>query len=430
MNIDQIYAQQEDFLDRARDLQAKDDFNDSDQRKFDSLMARAEALGRQAQNYRLLNGLTDPIHALSTAAQASAEWSNDAHISITNQPKVYKNLGEQMLDVMHLTTGTDMRAKSAAAERYTQIVNAAGGNTSTGSDGGYLVETDKAKDIATTAIETGVFSSRCSIQPIGPNADSYSYLAADDRDRSDGKINGVQIYRKGEADEMQNGGKAQLRERELRLEDMYGLIYVTNRMLRDAPAMAAYTKRVLRQQLSFRLDQEIWQGTGAGQCLGITNSSLIVTVAAEAAQTAATINAINVTKMLARFKGDISKAAWFINQDCLSQLPLLAIGDRPVYAADFKNNPFGGLLGLPVIPVEFCKTLGTLNDIVLADWSEYLLITKGGIEEAESIHVKFLTDETAFRFIMRNNGQPLHDQPITPLNGSNTLSPFVNLAAR
>jgi HK97 family phage major capsid protein len=240
----------------------------------------------------------------------------------------------------------------------------------------------------------------------------------------------VSVYRKGEADLMQDGGKAKLQKRELRLEDLYGLVYVTNRMLRDAPAMAAYTKRVLRQQLSFRLDSEIWSGNGAGQCLGVMNSNLPVTVAKETSQTAGTIVAENVVKMMGRFKGNLRSAAWFVNQDCLSQFPLMTIGDTPVYTPDFRGNPFGALFSLPIVPVEFCATLGNLGDIVLADWSEYLLVTKGGVEEAESIHVKFLTDETAFRFIMRNNGQPMHDKPITPLNGTNTLSPFVTLAAR
>ena len=410
----------------ARALQMKTDFGPEDQKAFDGLMNDARKIESRIQAVMRLDGLSDPTDALTVAAQAADVGS----VSITRQPAVYKDLGEQMLDVMALTLGTDMRAKSAAAERYTRVVNAAGGNTSTPSEGGYLVETDKAADIATTAIQTGVFSSRCSIQPIGQNADSYSYLAADDRDRSDGKINGVSVYRKGEADLMQDGGKAKLQERELRLEDLYGLVYVTNRMIRDAPAMAAYTKRVLRQQLSFRLDSEIWSGNGAGQCLGVMNSNLPVTVAKESGQTAGTIVAENVVKMMGRFKGNLRSAAWFVNQDCLSQFPLMTIGDMPVYQPDFRGNPFGALFSLPIVPVEFCETLGNLGDIVLADWSEYLLITKGGVEEAESIHVKFLTDETAFRFIMRNNGQPMHDKPITPLNGTNTLSPFVTLAAR
>jgi len=424
MNYGLIIDRQNEILGQCRDLQDKDDFTDSDQRRFDALMVEANKLAKQAANYRKLNGLADPSEALATAAQAA----DIGHISITGQPAVYKNLGEQLMDVMLMTT--DGTGAPRARERYTQVVNAAGGSTGIDSDGGYLVETDKAADIVTTAIETGVFSSRCSQQPIGAMADSYSYLAADDRNRSDGKINGVAVYRKGEADEMANSGKAKLKERELRLEDLYGLVYVTNRMLRDAPAMAAYTKRVLREQLSFRLDKEIWEGNGVGQCLGITNSDLPVTVAPEAAQAADTINAANVVKMMSRFRGNIRNAAWFVNQDCLSQFPLMKIGDSPVYQPDFRRSPFGGLFQLPIIPVEFCQTLGGLGDIVLADWSQYLLITKGGVEEAESMHVRFLYDETAFRFIMRNNGQPLHDTPITPLNGSNTLSPFVMLAAR
>lgn len=413
-------------VEEARKLQAKEQFTDDDQKAFDALVADVKAIESRIQAAMELDGLTDPKDALSVAAQAS-------DIQIVNQPPVYKNLGEQMLDIMVMTTGSDMRAKSAAAERHLKVVNAAaGGSTGIDSEGGYLVETDKSADIMTTAIQTGVLASRCTQQPIGANADSFSYLAGNDRDRSTGTRNGIQVYRKGEADTIVSSGKAKLQERELRVEDMYGLIYVTNRMLRDATAMAEYTKRCLREQLAFKLDLEIAQGSGAGQCLGIFNSGLLVTVAAEAAQTAATINATNLSKMLARFRGNMAKAAWFVNQDCMSQFPLLTIGNWPVFVpgGSLANAPFGTLFGLPIVPIEFCKTLGALNDIVLGDFSEYLLIRKGGVEEAESMHVKFLTDEMAFRFITRNNGQPMHDTPITPLNGSNTLSPFVNLAAR
>lgn len=411
---------------KARALLAKDDFSDEDKQSVEALNKEIETLEFRIENIVKQNGLAAPESAHQSAAQA-------ADIKITNQPKVYANIGEQMLDVMVMTTGSDMRAKSAAAERFQKVVSAAsGGSVGIDAEGGYLVETDKASSILTTAIETGVLASRCTQQPISANADSFSYLAADDRDRSTGKINGIQVYRKGEADTMTAGGKAKLKEREIRVEDMYGLVYVTNRMLRDALAMAEYTKRVLREQLAFKLDYEIFQGNGAGQCLGIMNSGLIVTVGKETSQTAATINATNAMKMLSRFKGDISKACWFVNQDCLPQFPLMTVGNQPVFipGGSFANAPFGMLLGLPIVPIEFCKTVGALGDIVLGDFSQYLMVRKGGVEEAESMHVKFTTDEMAFRFITRNNGQPMHDSPITPLNGSNTLSPFVTLEAR
>jgi hypothetical protein len=47
-----------------------------------------------------------------------------------------------------------------------------------------------------------------------------------------------------------------------------------------------------------------------------------------------------------------------------------------------------------------------------------------------SIHVRFMTNETTFRFIYRFNAQPIWNSAITPFKGSNTLSPFVALATR
>jgi len=46
------------------------------------------------------------------------------------------------------------------------------------------------------------------------------------------------------------------------------------------------------------------------------------------------------------------------------------------------------------------------------------------------MHVKFITDEMTYRFIARNDGQPSWNAALTPKNGSNTLSPYVALAAR
>ncbi|NCC04987.1 MAG: phage major capsid protein [Proteobacteria bacterium] len=425
MNIQALREMLADKVNQAQSLQMQANFGPLEQKSFDNLMADARSLENRIQAAMRLDGLTDPIYALSTAAQAADIGS----VSITNQPRVYKNLGEQLLDVRDMTLDTP--AAPRARERHQQIVNAAGASTGIGSEGGYLVETDKAANIYETAIETGVFASRCALQPVGADSDSFSYLAADDRDRSDGKINGIQVYRKAEAETMEAGGKAQLKERELRVEDMYGLVYVTNRMLRDASAMSEYIKRTLREQLAFKLDLEIFEGNGSGQCLGITASDIMVTVAKEASQANDAVVAENIVKMLARFRGNVRRAAWFVNQDVLSQLPLLKVGDQPVYGVDWRSgNPFGTLLGLPVQPVEFCQTLGNLNDIILGDFGQYMLISKGGIEEVQSIHVRFLTDESAFRFLVRNNGQPIHDRPITPLRGGNTLSPFVNLAAR
>ena len=64
------------------------------------------------------------------------------------------------------------------------------------------------------------------------------------------------------------------------------------------------------------------------------------------------------------------------------------------------------------------------------DLSQYLMIEKGGIQSAASIHVQFLTDETVFRFVLRTDGEPVWNSAVTPFTGTNTLSPFVVLDTR
>jgi len=88
------------------------------------------------------------------------------------------------------------------------------------------------------------------------------------------------------------------------------------------------------------------------------------------------------------------------------------------------------LFGRPVVPIEQCSALGSVGDIILADLSQYLLIDKGGINAASSIHVRFLYDESVFRFIYRVDGQPIWNKPLQPYKGSGTLSPYVALQAR
>ena len=94
---------------------------------------------------------------------------------------------------------------------------------------------------------------------------------------------------------------------------------------------------------------------------------------------------------------------------------------------------YGTLKGRPVIVAEHMSALGDVGDIGLFDMGQYGWATKGGVQEAQSIHVEFLTDQTVMRFIVRYGGRPLWSSALTPYKGDSTngtLSPFVTLAAR
>jgi HK97 family phage major capsid protein len=185
----------------------------------------------------------------------------------------------------------------------------------------------------------------------------------------------------------------------------------------------------------FAVEDAVIEGTGAGQPLGILNAGCLVSVAKETGQAATTIISENIIKMWARLHPSFKKnAVWLINPDVGPQLDHLTIpagtgGVKPDYIMYGADGTWR-IKGKPVIEVEYASTLGTVGDIILADFSQYYLATKGGVQAASSAHVRFLYDEMTFRFSYRVDGQPKFASALTPLKGSNTLAPFVVVATR
>jgi len=111
----------------------------------------------------------------------------------------------------------------------------------------------------------------------------------------------------------------------------------------------------------------------------------------------------------------------------------LAVGTAGIPPQFVTYGPDGvmRIKGAPVITTEFNSSLGTVGDVLLADWSQYKLATIGGVQMASSIHVQFLTDQMTYRFTRRVDGLPTWKAPLTPYKGTgNTQSPFIVLETR
>lgn len=309
---------------------------------------------------------------------------------------------------------------------------ASGLNESTPSDGGFLVQQDFVTELLKRTYETGILASKVKKIPISTNANGMKINAIDEDSRANGsRWGGVQTYWEGEADEL-TASKPKFRQMELSLKKLTGLCYATDELLQDAAALEAVIRQAFAEEFGFKIDDAILSGSGEGEPLGILNSGAIVTVAKEASQTD-TITVENLIKMWNRlWSRSRANAVWYINQELEPYLYTLKIGDKPVYipAGGLSEKPYGTLFGRPVVPIEQCSAAGEVGDIILADIGQYLLIDKGGIKSASSIHVRFLYDENVFRFIYRVDGKPIWTKPLTPYKGSATVSPFVTLAKR
>ena len=243
---------------------------------------------------------------------------------------------------------------------------------------------------------------------------------------------GLQWYRRAETDK---AAATRMEFEQIRLEahSLYGLAYATNELLASSPvSFAAMIASGFQSELPNKLNKERLEGTGVGQFEGLASAGCKITVNKETDQDAASIVYENLIKMRAQC-WNYSNAVWLYNHDCLPQLMSLYIaigtGGVPAWQTNAREGETDLLLGRPAIATEYCKTLGTTGDLILADWGEYLEGTYMPYQTAESMHVRFLENETCFRVTMMNAGAHWWRSVLTPVNGA-TLSPVVYLQSR
>ena len=343
-----------------------------------------------------------------------------------SEEKRFASFGEQLLAAYRAAMPgghTDERLSTRAAS---------GLNETTPSDGGFLVQQDFVTELLKRTYETGILASRAKKIPISTNANGLKINAVDEDSRANGsRWGGVQTFWESEADE-HTGSKPKFRQLELSLKKLTGLCYATDELLQDAAALEAVIRQAFAEEFGFKIDDAILSGSGEGEPLGILNGGALVKVEKEKDQTAI-VTVENLIKMWNRlWARSRANAVWYINQELEPYLYTLKLGDKPVYipAGGISEKPYGTIFGRPVVPLEQCSAAGEVGDIILADIGQYLLIDKGGIKAASSIHVRFLYDENVFRFIYRVDGKPIWNKPLTPYKGKATVSPFVALDKR
>ena len=331
-----------------------------------------------------------------------------------------------------------MRADSGVMDPRLEKFKAAQGSdeqsTTEAGYGGFLVP---------EAVAPGLLRVRPEMDPISRftrkipmTAQRVSFNARVDKDHRKSVSGGLIVTRRAE---LVDGVASRMRFEQVRLDshELFGVAFATEKVLRESPvSFAALLREGFGEEFaSHGLNERLW-GTGVGEPLGIMSvgaNGPLVSVAKEAAQANATINKENIDKMESRC-WMYGRAIWLANHTTRPQLKSLhqVIGDAGALVNYFQTSPNGQeyLSGRPIFFTEYAETLGKKGDLILGVWSEYLDgMRGGGIKQASSIHVRFLSNERTFKFWMENDGRPWWTSTLTPKKGV-TLAPFVVLANR
>lgn len=384
--------------------------------------------------------LMDERRTMTPASNVNADTSDERSARLpaevkTDGPK-FTSFGEQLQVVARAGMNKGV-AHQLIDQRLVYQAGGQGANEAIPSEGGFLVQQDFSLAMLEAMHEMGELLSRIRRIPISANSNGIILPAIDETSRANGsRFGGVQAYWADEGDSV-TATKPKFRNMDLRLKKLMAVGYATDELLQDASALEAVLSTAFTEELTFKTEDAIISGTGAGQPLGILNSGAVVTVTPSSGQVASSLTTQNILDMWSRLPLRTRKnAVWVINQEVEQQLYQLTLGSGTAVVLLYKppgasaGQQYGELLGRPVIPIEYASALGTAGDIILFDPKQYVMIDKNGLQRASSMHVRFLTDEMTFRFTFRVDGQPVWRSAVTPFRGNNTLSPYVVLGLR
>ena len=405
-----------------------DDLSDDEQTEFDANLAEIPKLNARIRRLQAM------VEANKPQPGANRRTVSDDRAANRNTVPATARVDSRTYGFRHL--GEFASCVFAAARRDEGAngrLMAVSMNEGVGEDGGHLVPPEFRDAIMKVVQGEESLLSRCDFSTTSRN----TVIHAKDETTPWG-TGGIRVYWEGEASSV-TAANQKFNSDSLRLNKLFARVDVTDELLEDAPQLDAFLRVKAPEVMTSVINLAIVQGNGVGKPMGFMDSPALVTVSAETSQPADTVHHRNIVKMWSRlYAPHRARAVWLVNQDVEPQFHLMSFRDGtstpvPVYLppGGVSTSPYGTLMGRPVIPVQAMETLGDLGDIAFVDLSAYRALGKaGGMRTDMSIHLKFDTDETAFRFIFRLGGAPWWSSTIAARDGSTTYSPFVTLASR
>lgn len=381
-------------------------------------------------------GATHPASSVTVGAARTIGVNEN----VEQDPKRgFKSLG----DLARAVHGATMEVRGAGPARDPRlaVLNVGGplaaapttfGNEGAGADGGFLIPPGFSSNIFMLALTDGSLLPYCDDMTIDGNS-----MAIPKDETTPWGTNGIRAFWQGEAlAGTQN--KPVLGMMDLRLKKLLALVPISDELSMDTSALDSYLPKKIGMSIQWKMNDAILFGAGAGLPQGALVSGAVVTQAKDSGQATATLSALNLANMISRLPpGSFPNAIWIINNAVLPALFTMTLGNFPIYmpaganVGGIQNSPYGMLLGRPIMVSQHAKAFSSQGDVILVDLSYYQAITKAqGMNSQTSMHLYFDADAVAFRTTFRMDGQSKIAAAISPANGSTTLSPFVQLAAR
>jgi HK97 family phage major capsid protein len=299
-----------------------------------------------------------------------------------------------------------------------------------GTTGGYGVPTQYVASLLQVAAESSIVRPRAYIQPM--TAREIEIPALDQQTAP--TAGNTQFF--GGVQAVWTGEGAGYTETEptfklvrLVAHKLAGYTLASNELQADnAVALESLLLRLFGGAMGWYEDYAFLRGDGVAKPLGIQNAGCSISVTR--ASSGNDFDPADIGAMMKQLlPTSARKAVWVMHPFLLPSLLALSVGNSGLqtWVTSLREDAPMTLMGMPVIFSEKMATSGSAFDVLLADFSYYVVGDRQSINIASSEHYKFLNGQTTWRFEERIDGQPWLKSAITLSDASSTVSPFVFL---
>lgn len=300
-----------------------------------------------------------------------------------------------------------------------------------GSTGGYLVPTEFVARLLQVAGENAIVRPRAYIQPMTSN--TLTIPALDQTGTAGaGKSNffgGMTAAWTGEAGTLASTDPS-FEMITLTANKLGGYTLSSTEMVDDsAIALEQLLINLIGRTIEWYEDYGFLRGTGVAQPLGVLNAP-----AAKSVTRAGGGNSLDYADVVGMLKvllpSSQGNAVWILHPYLLPDLAALQQTNNTMvtFSSNLRDALPTRLMGLPVIFSEKASAPGSAGDVMLCDFSYYVVGDRKSLSIASSEHYKFINDQMTWRFTHRVDGQPWLKSAITLADNTNTVSPFVYLS--
>lgn len=370
-------------------------------KRLDEMIAREERTAAlEAEMNRSAGVMSRPDERGADAADATPA-----------KPGEFRNLGEWLVAAFRREIRPDIETRDQTM--------------GVGSQGGYLVPAQFRPELLMLASQKSIVRPRAFVIPSGDSPDAELDMPALSQGAS-GVFGGVEVHWTAEGAEMSETAAA-LGNIKLKPQEVTGLTYITNKLMRNAPTASSIVTRLLGDALRCAEDYVFLRGDGVGKPLGVRYLPGRISVERKNASKIYWDDVVNMQKALNPDSQE--NCVWVANQSAYAQIKDLkdSSGNRIFVESNIVKGFPATLDGKPIIFTGRTPVLGSEGDLMLCDFSYYMVKDGYGPFIAFSEHVKFTSNRTAVKIVRSVDGQGWVDAPLTLEDGSTQVSPYVVL---